>query len=84
VKDSDRVITDDMTHAVASRLGRIPDGLIDALAIQVDLYLRITPGTQALSAWSMALGRAGRLDEMDRTWPLVRARLERAEFERVL
>jgi hypothetical protein len=57
---------------------------VDALATQCDLYLRLTPNTQALSAWSMALGRAGRLDEMERTWPLVKDRLERAEFERAL
>lgn len=57
---------------------------VEAMAVRADLYLRLTPNTQALSAWSMALGRIGRLDEMGRTWPLVRDRLERAEFERVL
>ena len=57
---------------------------IEYLATQCDLYLRLAPNTQALSAWSMALGRIGRLDEMDRTWPLVKDRLERAEFERAL
>jgi hypothetical protein len=57
---------------------------VDRLATQCDLYLRRTPGTQALSAWSMTLARNARLDEMDRTWPIVRARLERAEFERSL
>lgn len=55
---------------------------MDAMATEVVRYLLSTPQTQALNAWSAALHAVDCLHEMDRTWPLVRERLDRAEFER--